>query len=136
MEIAKAAEWSDSAAHCDYRPPLSEPRGNGLCSSGEYMRTQSVGQYGLRLYPEERATMALYKYSNYLGQNDDAIFDQENGPGVAAPRSGIYRCMGCNSEVASNEGEPLPPQNRHQHSQSHGAISWKLIVYADHRQKS
>jgi hypothetical protein len=53
----------------------------------------------------------------------------------AAAGSGIYRCMGCGREVASNESEPLPPQNHHQHNQNQGSIRWKLIVYADHREK-
>jgi hypothetical protein len=79
--------------------------------------------------------MALYKYSAYISQNNDAIFDQENGPGTAAPRSGIYRCMGCHREVASNQLEPLPPQNHHQHTTTQGAIRWKLIAYADHNPK-
>jgi len=79
--------------------------------------------------------MALYKHSRYISQNNDDIFDQENKPGTVAPRSGIYRCMGCGREVASNEGEPLPPQNHHQHNQSQGAIRWKLIVYANHREQ-
>jgi hypothetical protein len=79
--------------------------------------------------------MALYKHANYLSQNNDDIFDQENKPGVPAPRSGIYRCMGCGREVASNEGEPLPPQNHHQHNQAQGSIRWKLIVYANHREQ-
>ena len=79
--------------------------------------------------------MALYKYSQYLGQNNDAVFDGENTPGTAAPRSGIYRCTGCGREEASNQGQPLPPQNHHQHSPAQGAIRWKLIVYADHKPK-
>lgn len=79
--------------------------------------------------------MALYKHGAFLSQNDDAIFDQENGPGTAAPRSGIYRCKGCGREVASNQGEPLPPQNHHQHSTAQGRIRWQLIVFADHREK-
>jgi hypothetical protein len=79
--------------------------------------------------------MAPYKYQKYIAQTDDAIFDQENGPGIAAPRSGIYRCMGCQREVASNQGESLPPQNHHQHNQNQGSIRWKLVVYADHQEK-
>jgi hypothetical protein len=80
--------------------------------------------------------MAIYKYSQYLRQAQDEIFDQENGPGTAAPRSGIYRCSGCNREVASNEGQPLPPQNHHQHSSQQGSVRWRLAVYADHRGQS
>lgn len=79
--------------------------------------------------------MALYKHAEYLTQNDDPIFDEVRGPGQPAPRSGIYRCMGCHREAACNEGEPLPPQNHHQHTQNQGSIRWRLIVYADHRPK-
>ncbi|HYD12814.1 MAG TPA: hypothetical protein VEC11_08195 [Allosphingosinicella sp.] len=79
--------------------------------------------------------MATYKYGHYLAQVDHTAFDTVYTPGTAAPFSGIYRCMGCGSEVASNKGEPLPPQNSHQHSASEGAIRWKLIVYADHEKK-
>lgn len=79
--------------------------------------------------------MALYKYAAHLAQNNDAIFDQTTQPGIRAPRSGIYRCTGCGREVASNEGEPLPPQNNHQHAAHAGPILWQLIVYADHRPK-
>jgi hypothetical protein len=79
--------------------------------------------------------VALYKYETYIQANTDAIFDETRGPGIAAPRSGIYLCMGCGREVASNEHQPLPPQNHHQHAQGQGAISWRLIVYADHKPK-
>lgn len=76
--------------------------------------------------------MALYKNAAYLGQVNDAIFDQLSPPGTPATRSGIYRCEGCRKEVASNQGEPLPPQNHHQHVPSQGTIRWRLIVYAQH----
>jgi len=79
--------------------------------------------------------MALYKYPEYLQQSQHAAFDAIYAPGAIAPYSGIYRCMGCNREVASNQGQPLPPQNHHQHIQTQGAIRWKLIVYADHDPK-
>jgi len=74
--------------------------------------------------------MALYKYSNYLTQTNDAAFDAVHQPGAATPNSGIYRCEGCGHEIASNAGNPLPPQNHHQHGSSSGSIRWKLIVYA------
>lgn len=79
--------------------------------------------------------MATYKHAAYLGQNNSAEFDKEHKPGDAAPHSGIYRCTGCGKEVASNAGEPLPPQNHHQHNAIQGPIRWKLIVYADHQPK-
>jgi len=79
--------------------------------------------------------MALYKYAQYVKVNTDAIFDDIHQPGVPAPRSGIYRCEACGKEVASNQGEPLPPQNHHQHAPSQGAIRWRLVVYAQHDPK-
>jgi hypothetical protein len=74
--------------------------------------------------------MALYKYANYLALSNDAVFDVVNSPGTVTPHSGIYRCEGCGHEVASNAGNPLPPQNHHQHGLVQGHIRWKLLVYA------
>lgn len=77
--------------------------------------------------------MALYKHQHYLTQSNDDAFDKEYGPGDTCPFSGIYRCMGCGREVASNEGQPLPPQNHHQHSPNQGKIRWKMVTYANHK---
>jgi hypothetical protein len=74
--------------------------------------------------------MALYKYPQFLTKNEDAAFDATATPGTVTPHSGLYRCEGCGREVASNSGNPLPPQNHHQHNQAQGAIRWRLIVYA------
>lgn len=76
--------------------------------------------------------MASYKYAHFLHKNESDAFDRYFTPGQAAPYSGIYRCEGCHKEVASNEGQPLPPQNHHQHSQAQGAIRWRLVVFAMH----
>lgn len=76
--------------------------------------------------------MALYKDDRYLTKSDFYEFDALHHPGDSAPRSGIYRCEGCRKEVASNQGQPLPPQNHHQHDESLGDILWRLIVIADH----
>jgi hypothetical protein len=75
--------------------------------------------------------MAIYKYGNYLSQSQHQAFDAVNGPGTATPYSGIYRCEGCAKEVATNQGNPLPPQNHHQHTEYQGAIRWKLVVATD-----
>lgn len=74
--------------------------------------------------------MALYKYSQYLQSSTHEAFDAIYKPGAETPYSGIYRCVGCNSEVASNEGNPLPPQNHHQHTTAQGSIRWQIVVHA------
>lgn len=79
--------------------------------------------------------MPTYKYGQYLTTNNDAAFDQDNTPGAATPYSGIYRCMGCGRELASEHNKPLPPQNHHQHTAAQGSIRWRMIVFADHNPK-
>jgi len=79
--------------------------------------------------------MATYKYPEYLSKLDHAAFDAIHGPGAETPFSGIYRCMGCNREIAANQKQPFPPQNHHQHSQQQGNVRWRLIAYADHEPK-
>jgi hypothetical protein len=74
--------------------------------------------------------MSLYKYPQVLVQTNDAAFDQIQGPGASTPHSGIYRCEGCGKEISANQGNPLPPQNHHQHGSGQGTIRWRLIVYA------
>lgn len=74
--------------------------------------------------------MALYKHPQYLKNSTDAAFDGVHTPGTSTPHSGIYRCEGCGKEIASNGGNPLPPQNHHQHTYAQGTIRWRMIVYA------
>ncbi len=78
--------------------------------------------------------MALYKFTEYITQSNDAAFDGVHNPGVTTPHSGVYRCMGCNHEIVSEANKPLPPQNHHQHTQAQGAIRWRMAVYAQHKQ--
>ena len=77
--------------------------------------------------------MALYRYAQYLMNSNDRAFVAIHKAGVPAPHSGVYRCEGCGHEVASIEGNPLPPENHHQHIRSQGAIRWRLVVCAQAR---
>jgi hypothetical protein len=79
--------------------------------------------------------MALYKYSNYITQSNDASFDSVHQPGYTTPFSGVYRCEGCGREIVSEGNKPFPPQNHHQHTTAQGAIRWRMVVYADHNPK-
>jgi hypothetical protein len=72
--------------------------------------------------------MALYKDPTQMMHSDDAIFDQLHKPGVQTPYSGIYMCVNCLDEVASNAGNPLPPQNHRQHKKALPPIQWRLLV--------
>lgn len=74
--------------------------------------------------------MALYKYDKFLTQDSTAEFDAIHKPGESVPHSGIYRCEGCGKEATCNMGDPLPPQNHHQHTTSQGDIRWRMIVWA------
>ena len=49
-------------------------------------------------------------------------------PGDTVPVSGIYLCPGCKREITSNERDPFPPQNHHQHTSTQGKIRWKLNI--------
>lgn len=73
--------------------------------------------------------MAFYQDSTHLVPMTNPAFDAAYGPAQVVPHSGIYRCQGCGSEIAANVGDPLPPQNRHQHSALQGAIRWQLQVW-------
>ena len=62
------------------------------------------------------------------GKPENDWWKKDYGPAETVPTSGIYRCLGCKKEVTSNEGDPFPPQNHHQHSVAQGRIRWKLNV--------
>jgi hypothetical protein len=74
--------------------------------------------------------MAAYKYPGNFVHLDGPAFDQLLPPGFRISISGIYRCTQCGDEVAANKGDPLPPQNRHQHKNPLLPIQWKLVVAA------
>ena len=76
--------------------------------------------------------MALYKYGNHLTQSTDSAFDAEHKPGTVVHNSGIYRCKNCADEIAANKGNPLPPQNHHQHKNG-TSIVWQLLVFAQQK---
>lgn len=73
--------------------------------------------------------MAFYKYGELLQHSDHANFEAVWSPGYVPPDSGIYRCVNCGDEIAANKGNPLPPQNHHQHRNG-SPIRWKLLVCA------
>jgi hypothetical protein len=74
--------------------------------------------------------MALYKRATEVNPSTDAAFDTHHHPGGVVPHSGVYRCLGCGREIASNAGTTFPPQNHHQHTTNLGSIVWRLGVYA------
>lgn len=79
---------------------------------------------------ERLATVAQYKHAQYLHKSDHVEYDNKYKPGTIASNSGIYRCVNCNDEIAANKGNPLPPQNHHQHADTSKPIEWQLLVFA------
>lgn len=76
--------------------------------------------------------MVRFKDKTVFTHDTSNIFDKTHGPGVQVPHSGIYKCQGCGIEAACNLGDPLPPQNKHQHGlMATGPIAWKLIAATD-----
>lgn len=75
--------------------------------------------------------MALYKFPNDVATSDSTEFDTRRSPGTPTPHSGVYQCLGCRREIAANKGDPLPPQNHHQHLATQGPIVWRLSVFAE-----
>jgi hypothetical protein len=76
--------------------------------------------------------MALFKYDIYASKTAGNVFDELYIPFMAAPRAGIYRCLGCGRETVCKEGDALPV---HPHEHGMKRKRWRLIVYADHRPK-
>jgi hypothetical protein len=75
--------------------------------------------------------MAWYQDTTRVSQlSGDKDFDAIYEPGNKVPHSGIYICTGCRREVTCNYGDPLPPQNSHQHTTSK-PIRWRLLVYTN-----
>ena len=77
--------------------------------------------------------MAMYKEDRQLKKSIDAAFDQIYKPGDTTPHSGIYNCINCGDEIASNSGNPLPSQNHAQHAPGRGDIRWQMIVYSEQK---
>jgi hypothetical protein len=72
--------------------------------------------------------MALYRDEEHVKKaNPHDSFESVHKPGQIAPWSGVYRCINCGDESACNKGDPLPPQNHHQHKQT-APIAWRLLV--------
>ena len=78
--------------------------------------------------------MALYKEQAHVGPSSSSEFDTVHSVGAAAPHAGIYRCVGCGHEIGIAQGHTLPPQGHPQHASNQGAIRWKMLVYAVHKQ--
>ncbi len=76
--------------------------------------------------------MPFYNEAKYLKHEVDGAYNNIQGPGTEAPFSGIYRCEGCGASAVSTKGNPLPPQNHHQHQANQGHVRWRLVVRTTH----
>lgn len=80
--------------------------------------------------------MALFQTDRFLHKIENKAFDKIHQPGEIAPFSGIYRCEGCGVELAVEDKQRLPSHrtcvNHHPEGRK-GDVSWRLIVYANHK---
>ncbi len=83
-------------------------------------------------FAKGRSNMALAKDKSVVKESDSAEFDKTYPPSATTPHSGIYRCENCGDEIAANKGNPLPPQNHHQHP-PYTPIQWRMIIYSQSR---
>ncbi len=75
--------------------------------------------------------MATYENSSEVRERRSEIFRVSYRPGALTPFSGIYVCTNCRDEIASNKGNPLPPQNHRQHANHLLPIEWQLLVLTE-----
>jgi hypothetical protein len=52
--------------------------------------------------------MALYKYPQFLQQEQGQEYDVTYEPGAICPISGVYRCEGCGRSITSIKDKPFP----------------------------
>ncbi|TXI81145.1 MAG: hypothetical protein E6Q40_13980 [Cupriavidus sp.] len=76
--------------------------------------------------------MPYYNEAKYLHHETGVAYNTILGPGSETPNSGIYRCEGCGASAVSTKGNPLPPQNHHQHNATQGHVRWRLVVRTTH----
>ena len=72
--------------------------------------------------------MAYYQDANSLVQLSDLVFDKTYVPGESVVYAGIYKCAGCDREVAVDSA--LPSEDHHRHLPHQSAMQWKMIVRA------
>lgn len=72
--------------------------------------------------------MAQCKSKDFVHLSNDPIFNETYSPGDPAPISGIYLCQGCPREIVALHGQPLPPNDHHQHKEGRKPVAWQLIV--------
>lgn len=71
--------------------------------------------------------MAYYQNANSLIQLSDPRFDKTFRADETVDFAGIYKCVGCNREIAVDYR--FPSEEQHPHSESEGEVLWKLIVW-------
>jgi hypothetical protein len=61
----------------------------------------------------------IYKVDHSKSHWTDSLYYRR----YIVPKSGIYKCQGCNKEITSNKDDPFPPQNKHQHTDAQAKSS-------------
>lgn len=74
--------------------------------------------------------MALCKDLSSLRVSTSAVFDHVIRVGTDVTYEGIYRCIGCNMEMAAIGGKPFPNPRQRPHTAGCPDQRWQLLVSA------
>jgi hypothetical protein len=72
--------------------------------------------------------MPYFQDKTRFAYSRDTVFKEVLKPGAPASRSGIYACLGCDYEIAIQEGDSLPSQHL-----DCKEIAWQLAAMAKHK---
>jgi hypothetical protein len=76
--------------------------------------------------------MALCKEIDKISSSRSHAFDKVLRPGNEVVHEGIYRCVGCSSEMVALGGKPLPGPKQHPHAANCAEQRWQLLVGLSH----
>lgn len=75
--------------------------------------------------------MALIAATSPLRQAESHAFEITWNADDRPMLAGIYRCVGCQGEIALPYGACLPRHSEHHHQPSQAGAAWRLVVATD-----
>lgn len=76
--------------------------------------------------------MAMCKDIERVRVSRSMAFDKILRTGTDVVYEGIYRCVGCSTEMVAIGGKPLPGPKQHPHAADCAEQRWQLLVGLSH----